>query len=71
MSTCRHSTSWAASRSLPVVTAASVSGMARGLAQAGAAIAVAGRNLEKSEAAAAELSAKGVKTAVVDGRRDG
>jgi 2-deoxy-D-gluconate 3-dehydrogenase len=41
-------------------------GMARGLAQAGAAIAVAGRNLEKSEAAAAELSAKGVKTAVVE-----
>jgi len=41
-------------------------GMARGLAQAGAAIAVAGRNLEKSQAAAAELSAKGVKTAVVE-----
>jgi 2-dehydro-3-deoxy-D-gluconate 5-dehydrogenase len=41
-------------------------GMARGLAQAGAAIAVAGRNLEKSEAAAAELSAKGVKTSVVE-----
>jgi 2-deoxy-D-gluconate 3-dehydrogenase len=41
-------------------------GMARGLAQAGAAIAVAGRNLEKSEAAAAELSAKGVRTAVVE-----
>jgi 2-dehydro-3-deoxy-D-gluconate 5-dehydrogenase len=41
-------------------------GMARGLAQAGAAIAVAGRNLEKSEAAAAELGAKGVKTAVVE-----
>ena len=40
-------------------------GMARGLAQAGAAIAVAGRNLEKSQAAAAELGAKGVKTAVV------
>jgi len=41
-------------------------GMARGLAQAGAAIAVAGRNLEKSQAAATELSAKGVKTAVVE-----
>jgi 2-dehydro-3-deoxy-D-gluconate 5-dehydrogenase len=41
-------------------------GMARGLAQAGAAIAVAGRNLEKSQAAAAELSAKGVKTAVIE-----
>ena len=40
-------------------------GMARGLAQAGAAIGVAGRNLEKSQAAAAELSAMGVKTAVV------
>jgi 2-dehydro-3-deoxy-D-gluconate 5-dehydrogenase len=40
-------------------------GMARGLAQAGAAIAVAGRNLEKSQAAAAELGAKGVKTAVI------
>jgi 2-deoxy-D-gluconate 3-dehydrogenase len=40
-------------------------GMARGLAQAGAAIVVAGRNLEKSQAAAAELSAMGVKTAVV------
>jgi len=41
-------------------------GMARGLAQAGAAIAVAGRNLEKSQAAAAELSAMGVKTAVLE-----
>jgi 2-dehydro-3-deoxy-D-gluconate 5-dehydrogenase len=41
-------------------------GMARGLAQAGAAIVVAGRNLEKSQAAAAELSAMGVKTAVVE-----
>ena len=40
-------------------------GMARGLAQAGAAIAVAGRKLEKSQAAAAELGAKGVKTAVI------
>jgi 2-deoxy-D-gluconate 3-dehydrogenase len=41
-------------------------GMARGLAQAGAAIVVAGRNLEKSQAATAELSAMGVKTAVVE-----
>jgi 2-deoxy-D-gluconate 3-dehydrogenase len=41
-------------------------GMARGLAQAGAAIVVAGRNLEKSQAAAAQLSAMGVKTAVVE-----
>jgi len=40
--------------------------MARGLAQAGAAIAIAGRNLEKSQAAAAELGAMGVKTAVVE-----
>jgi 2-deoxy-D-gluconate 3-dehydrogenase len=40
-------------------------GMARGLAQAGAAIAVAGRNQAKSEAAAAELAALGVKTAVL------
>jgi len=40
-------------------------GMARGLAQAGAAIAVAGRNQAKSEAAAAELGTLGVKTAVV------
>jgi 2-deoxy-D-gluconate 3-dehydrogenase len=41
-------------------------GMARGLAQAGAAVAVAGRNLKKSQAAAAELTAMGVKTAVVE-----
>jgi 2-deoxy-D-gluconate 3-dehydrogenase len=40
-------------------------GMARGLAQAGAAIAVAGRNREKSHAAARELGALGVKTAVL------
>ena len=40
-------------------------GMARGLAQAGAAIAVAGRNAKKSEAAAAELAKLGVKTAVL------
>ena len=42
-------------------------GMARGLAQEGAAIAVAGRNQAKSEAAAAELSKLGVATAVVTG----
>jgi 2-deoxy-D-gluconate 3-dehydrogenase len=42
-------------------------GMARGLAQAGAAIAVAGRNQAKSEAAAAELAKLGVATAVVTG----
>jgi 2-deoxy-D-gluconate 3-dehydrogenase len=42
-------------------------GMARGLAEAGAAIAVAGRNTAKSEAAAAELAKLGVKTAVVSG----
>ena len=41
-------------------------GMARGLAEAGAAIAVAGRNTEKSEAAAAELAKLGVKTAVLE-----
>jgi 2-deoxy-D-gluconate 3-dehydrogenase len=41
-------------------------GMARGLAQAGAAVAVAGRNLKKSQAAAAELTAMGVKTAVIE-----
>jgi len=41
-------------------------GMARGLAQAGAAVAVAGRNLKKSEAAAAELSRLGVRTAVLE-----
>ena len=40
-------------------------GMARGLAQAGAAIAVAGRNQEKSLAAARELGALGVKTSVL------
>jgi 2-deoxy-D-gluconate 3-dehydrogenase len=42
-------------------------GMARGLAQAGAAIAVAGRNQAKSEAAAAELAKLGVATCVVTG----
>jgi 2-deoxy-D-gluconate 3-dehydrogenase len=42
-------------------------GMARGMAEAGAAIAVAGRNQPKSEAAAAELAKLGVKTAVVSG----
>jgi len=41
-------------------------GMARGLAKAGAAIAIGGRNLEKSQAAAAELGALGVKTAVIE-----
>ena len=41
-------------------------GMARGLAQAGAAIAVVGRNLEKSKAAAAELDKLGVKTDVLE-----
>ncbi|MBX9590612.1 MAG: glucose 1-dehydrogenase [Hyphomonadaceae bacterium] len=40
-------------------------GMARGLAEAGAAIAIAGRNQAKSEAAAAELGKLGVKTAVL------
>ena len=40
-------------------------GMARGLAEAGAAIAIAGRNQAKSEAAAAELAKLGVKTAVL------
>ena len=40
-------------------------GMARGLAQAGAAIAVAGRNQAKSEAAAADLAKLGVKTTVL------
>jgi 2-deoxy-D-gluconate 3-dehydrogenase len=39
--------------------------MARGLAQAGAAVAIAGRNAKKSEAAAAELAKLGVKTAVL------
>jgi 2-dehydro-3-deoxy-D-gluconate 5-dehydrogenase len=42
-------------------------GMARGMAEAGAAIAIAGRNAAKSEAAAAELAKLGVKTAVVSG----
>jgi 2-dehydro-3-deoxy-D-gluconate 5-dehydrogenase len=40
-------------------------GMARGLAEAGAAIIIAGRNAKKSEAAAAELAKLGVKTAVL------
>jgi len=40
-------------------------GMARGLAEAGAAIAVAGRNQAKSEAAAADLAKLGVKTTVL------
>ncbi len=40
-------------------------GMARGMAEAGAAIAIAGRNMAKSEAAAAELARLGVKTGVV------
>jgi 2-deoxy-D-gluconate 3-dehydrogenase len=40
-------------------------GMARGLAEAGAAIGIAGRNQAKSEAAAAELAKFGVKTAVL------
>jgi 2-deoxy-D-gluconate 3-dehydrogenase len=42
-------------------------GMARGLAAAGAAVAIAGRNAAKSEAAAAELAKLGAKTAVVTG----
>ena len=42
-------------------------GMARGLASAGAAIAVAGRNQAKCEAASAELTALGAKTTVVTG----
>src|SRR5262245_48075822 len=41
-------------------------GMARGLAQAGAAVSCAGRNLKKSEPAAAELAKVGVKTAVLE-----
>src|SRR5262245_34675696 len=41
-------------------------GMAGGMAEAGAAIAVAGRNVGKSEAAAAELAKLGVKTAVIE-----
>lgn len=40
-------------------------GMARGLAEAGAAIAIAGRNQAKSEAAAADLAKLGIKTAVL------
>jgi 2-dehydro-3-deoxy-D-gluconate 5-dehydrogenase len=40
-------------------------GMARGLAQAGAAIAIAARNVRKAEAAAAELAKLGAKTAVL------
>src|SRR3974390_3193450 len=40
-------------------------GMARGLAQAGAAIAIVGRNIRKAEAAAEELAKFGVKTAVL------
>jgi 2-deoxy-D-gluconate 3-dehydrogenase len=41
-------------------------GMARGLAQAGAAVAIAGRNVAKSEEAAAALAKLGVKTAVLE-----
>jgi 2-dehydro-3-deoxy-D-gluconate 5-dehydrogenase len=41
-------------------------GMACGLAQAGAAVAIAGRNVKKSEAAAAELAKLGAKTAVLE-----
>jgi 2-deoxy-D-gluconate 3-dehydrogenase len=40
-------------------------GMARGLAQAGATVAIAARNAKKSEAAAAELAKLGAKTAVL------
>ena len=40
-------------------------GMARGLAEAGAAIGIAGRNQAKSETAAADLAKLGVKTAVL------
>src|SRR5207302_11228714 len=43
-------------------------GMARGLAQAGAAVAIAGRNVKKSEAAAAELAKLGARTAVLEVR---
>jgi 2-deoxy-D-gluconate 3-dehydrogenase len=42
-------------------------GMAWGLAESGAAVAIAGRNTAKSEAAAAELAKLGAKTAVVTG----
>jgi 2-deoxy-D-gluconate 3-dehydrogenase len=41
-------------------------GMARGLASAGCDIAIAGRNAEKSKAAAAELAQFGVKTGVLE-----
>jgi 2-dehydro-3-deoxy-D-gluconate 5-dehydrogenase len=41
-------------------------GMARGLAEAGADIAIAGRNQQKSEAAAAALNAFGIRTAVIE-----
>ncbi len=41
-------------------------GMARGMAEAGAAIAIAGRNMQKSEAAAAELAKLGIKTTVLN-----
>ena len=41
-------------------------GMARGFAQAGAAVVIAGRNAAKSKGAAAELAKLGVKTAVVE-----
>src|SRR6516225_5029719 len=41
-------------------------GMAHGLAEAGAAIAIAGRNRAKSEAAAGELAKRGVETAVLE-----
>ena len=40
-------------------------GMARGLAQAGATVAIAARNAKKSEAAAAELAKLGAKTTVI------
>jgi 2-deoxy-D-gluconate 3-dehydrogenase len=40
-------------------------GMARGMAEAGAAVAIAGRNQAKSEAAAGELAKLGVETAVL------
>jgi 2-deoxy-D-gluconate 3-dehydrogenase len=42
-------------------------GMARGLAAAGAVVAIAGRNAAKSEAAAVELAKLGARTAVVAG----
>jgi 2-dehydro-3-deoxy-D-gluconate 5-dehydrogenase len=41
-------------------------GMAQGLAEAGAAVMIAGRNVRKSEAAAAELAKHGVKTGVIE-----